>query len=250
MLFFRFTVTFLSPGQFFSTKTLGGSHCLLSPHAFAHSRDSPSSSPALFLPLSPFSPSPAPLVLPHRRIQRGAAAPLPLLRAARPEAAQTPPRPLLPPSARWPRLPPHTSATVAGTPSSIPACLLCSARSCGAGGGGPELRRRWWAADPRPARPDPAAGTTATGTQQRRRLPFAPSLSGGASGGGARREARCAGRGGGARHQRRPLPDPVFFGFFCIQILFDVLFLFFHLINFSTVKIFLVIFFMSPIFVS
>jgi len=105
-------------------------------------------------------------------------------------------------------------------PLSLPASFARPEAVTWSGGGGPELRRRWWAADPRPARPDPAAGdvdpaagTTATGTR-RRRLPFAPSLSGGASGGGARREARCAGRGGGARHQRRPLPDPVFFWFF------------------------------------
>ena len=51
MLIFRLTVTFLSPGQFFSTQTHGGPHCAHispSPPLHTHSRDS-SSSPTPFL---------------------------------------------------------------------------------------------------------------------------------------------------------------------------------------------------------
>ena len=59
MLIFKLTVTFLSPGQFFSNKTHGGPHCAnISPlpHRTPHSRD-PSSSSTPFLLYLLFSPS-------------------------------------------------------------------------------------------------------------------------------------------------------------------------------------------------
>ena len=82
-------------------------------------------------------------------------------------------------------------------PLSLPASF-CSARSG-------DLER-WW-------RPGAAAPVVGGRSEAGEAGSGVGGCGSGASGGGARREARCAGRGGGARHQRRPLPDPVFFCF-------------------------------------
>ena len=250
MLIFRLTVIFLSPGQFFSTQTHGGPHC-------AHISPLPTAYPTPVIPLLLTRSLPPSISF------------FPIAGAARPSPSPDPARCGGSPSSPPRRSPGGGTNPAAALAPSIGALATAPSTHVGNSGGhallypclppllGPKLRRRWWrpgAAAPvvggRSEAGEAGSGGGGCGSGGGGSLSLPPCPAARAAAGRGGRRAASAGAAALAT-SAAPCPIQFFFGFFFIQIFFDVLFfVLFHLINFSTVKIFLVIFFMSPIFVS